>query len=121
MEGGYENPRITKAQPFTDDIGDFGYVYLITNKLLVKSTRKYFMQNVNQREERKPLSQIGRSIMGLRTQNDISRYGKDNFSREILSPRNSGKVTTKRQNNYFKQCLMNHLTMEHRCIIIAIS
>ena len=68
MEGGYENHWYYKGTATSDDIGDFfGYVYLITNKSTGKKYigRKYFMQNVNQREESVELllSQIGRGIM----------------------------------------------------------
>ena len=89
----YENPWLYKGTAFTsDDIdGQFGFVYRITNIQTGKQYigRKYFVQ------KRKPMGGKRRvtsesdwkkyygSSPELKA--DISTYGKENFSREILS------------------------------------
>ena len=89
----YENPWIYEGKPFTsDDIGDFfGYVYLITNKSTGKKYigRKYFVQKRKPRGGKRRVTSESDwkryygSCPELKT--DLSTYGKDNFSREIIS------------------------------------
>ena len=93
MEGGYENPWYYKGTAFTsDDIGDFfGYVYLITNKTTGKKYigRKYFVQKRKPKGGKRRVTSESdwKKYYGSSPElkADISIYGKENFSREILS------------------------------------
>ena len=117
MEGGYENPWYYKGTTFTsDDIGDFfGYVYLITNKSTGKKYigRKYFVQKRKPKGGKRRVTSESDwkkyygSFPELKA--DISRYGKDNFSREILSLHETlGKVNYEET----KQLFLNNVLME---------
>tara|TARA_B100001939_G_scaffold285749_1_gene255660 strand:- start:1459 stop:1911 length:453 start_codon:yes stop_codon:yes gene_type:complete len=94
----YENPWIYGEHPFTgDDIGDiYGFVYRITNR----STQKQYIGRKNFWSKRKPRSNNStgkrrrvttesnwKSYYGSSPElkEDILKYGKENFSREILS------------------------------------
>ena len=93
MEGDYENPWYYKGTAFTsDDIGDFfGYVYLITNKSTGKKYigRKYFVQKRKPKGGKRRVTSESdwKKYYGSSPElkADISTYGKENFSREILS------------------------------------
>ena len=94
VEGGvYENPWLYAGKPFTsDDIGDFfGYVYLITNKTRGKKYigRKYFVQKRKPKGgKRKVTSESDwKKYYGSSPElkADVSKFGKGNFSREIIS------------------------------------
>ena len=89
----YENPWLYKGTAFTsDDInGQFGFVYRITNIQTGKQYigRKYFVQKrkpkggkrrVTSESDWKKYYGSSPELMA-----DISTYGKENFSREILS------------------------------------
>ena len=117
MEGGYENPWYYKGTTFTsDDIGDFfGYVYLITNKSTGKKYigRKYFMQKRKPKGGKRRVTSESdwKKYYGSSPElkADISRYGKDNFSREILSLHETlGKVNYEET----KQLFLNNVLME---------
>ena len=86
---------------------------LISQQVKSTSVESTLCKNVNQREESVELllSQIGRSIMEApqNSKPDISRYGKDNFSREILSLHETlGKVNYEET----KQLFLNNVLME---------
>ena len=117
MEGDYENPWYYKGTTFTsDDIGDFfGYVYLITNKTTGKKYigRKYFMQKRKPKGGKRRVTSESdwKKYYGSSPElkADISRYGKDNFSREILSLHETlGKVNYEET----KQLFLNDVLME---------
>ena len=117
MEGGYENPWYYKGTTFTsDDIGDFfGYVYLITNKTTGKKYigRKYFVQKRKPKGGKRRVTSESdwKKYYGSSPElkADISRYGKDNFSREILSLHETlGKVNYEET----KQLFLNNVLME---------
>ena len=89
----YENPWLYKGTAFTsDDIdGQFGFVYRITNIQTGKQYigRKYFVQKRKPKGGKRRVTSesdwkkyYGRSP---ELKADISTYGKENFSREILS------------------------------------
>ena len=117
MEGDYENPWYYKGTTFTsDDIGDFfGYVYLITNKTTGKKYigRKYFVQKRKPKGGKRRVTSESdwKKYYGSSPElkADISRYGKDNFSREILSLHETlGKVNYEET----KQLFLNNVLME---------
>ena len=117
MEGDYENPWYYKGTTFTsDDIGDFfGYVYLITNKSTGKKYigRKYFVQKRKPKGGKRRVTSESdwKKYYGSSPElkADISRYGKDNFSREILSLHETlGKVNYEET----KQLFLNNVLME---------
>ena len=117
MEGDYENPWYYKGTALTsDDIGDFfGYVYLITNKTTGKKYigRKYFMQKRKPKGGKRRVTSESdwKKYYGSSPElkADISRYGKDNFSREILSLHETlGKVNYEET----KQLFLNDVLME---------
>ena len=94
VEGGdYENPWLYEGKPFTsDDIGNFfGYVYLITNKTTGKKYigRKYFVQKRKPKGGKRRVTSESnwKKYYGSspELQSDVCAYGKENFSREILS------------------------------------
>ena len=117
MEGDYENPWYYKGTTFTsDDIGDFfGYVYLITNKTTGKKYigRKYFIQKRKPKGGKRRVTSESdwKKYYGSSPElkSDVSTYGKENFSREILSLH-----TTLGQVNYeeTKQLFLNNVLME---------
>ena len=113
----YENPWYYKGTTFTsDDIGDFfGYVYLITNKSTGKKYigRKYFVQKRKPKGGKRRVTSESdwKKYYGSSPElkSDVSTYGKENFSREILSLH-----TTLGQVNYeeTKQLFLNNVLME---------
>ena len=117
MEGDYENPWYYKGTTFTsDDIGDFfGYVYLITNKTTGKKYigRKYFVQKRKPKGGKRRITSESdwKKYYGSSPElkSDVSRYGKENFSREIMSLH-----TTLGRTNYeeTKQLFLNNVLME---------
>ena len=113
----YENPWIYEGKPFTsDDIGDFfGYVYVITNKSTGKKYigRKYFVQKRKPKGGKRRVTSESdwKKYYGSSPElkSDISRYGKTNFSREILSLHTTlGKVNYEET----KQLFLNDVLME---------
>ena len=89
----YENPWLYKGTAFTsDDIdGQFGFVYRITNIQTGKQYigRKYFIQKRNPKGGKRRVTSESdwKKYYGSSPElkADISTYGKENFSREILS------------------------------------
>ena len=92
-EGVYENPWIYEGKPFTsDDIGDqFGFVYRITNLQTGQQYigRKYFYQKRKPKGGKRRVTSESdwKKYYGSSPElkSDVSAYGKENFSREILS------------------------------------
>ena len=113
----YENPWLYEGTTFTsDDIGDFfGYVYLITNKSTGKKYigRKYFVQKRKPKGGKRRITSESdwKKYYGSSPElkADVSRYGKENFSREIMSLH-----TTLGRTNYeeTKQLFLNNVLME---------
>ena len=113
----YENPWVYKGTNFSsNDIGDFfGYVYLITNKSTGKKYigRKYFVQKRKPKGGKRRVTSESdwKKYYGSSPElkSDVSTYGKENFSREILSLH-----TTLGQVNYeeTKQLFLNNVLME---------
>ena len=89
----YENPWLYDNKPFvSDDIGDhFGFVYLITNKLNSRRYigRKYFWSfRTPKGKKRKVKSESDwKNYYGScpELKEDIEQFGRENFSRIILS------------------------------------
>ena len=89
----YENPWFYNDKPFTStDIGDyFGFVYLITNKLNQRQYigRKYLWQfRTPKGKKRKVKSESDwKNYYGScpELKEDIIKFGRENFSRTILS------------------------------------
>jgi hypothetical protein len=89
----YENPWMYNEVPFTSsDIGDnFGFVYLIANKSNQRQYigRKYFWQfRTPKGKKRKVKSESDwKNYYGScpELKEDIEKYGRENFSRTILS------------------------------------
>jgi hypothetical protein len=89
----YENPWIYNGKPFTSaDIGEyFGFVYLITNKLNKRKYigRKYLWQfRTPKGKKRKVKSESDwKNYYGScpELKEDIIKFGRENFSRIILS------------------------------------
>tara|TARA_Y100000992_G_scaffold142159_1_gene94349 strand:+ start:494 stop:943 length:450 start_codon:yes stop_codon:yes gene_type:complete len=89
----YENPWIFKGQPFlSEDIGDkFGFVYLITNTQNNRQYigRKYFWSFRTPPGKKRKVKQESdwKRYYGScpELKDDIKKYGKEFFSREILS------------------------------------
>ena len=89
----YENPWIFKGQPFlSEDIGDkFGFVYLITNTQNNRQYigRKYFWSFRKPPGKKRKVKQESdwQKYYGScpELKDDIKKYGKEFFSREILS------------------------------------
>ena len=113
----YENPWYYKGTAFTsDDIGDFfGYVYCITNKTTGKKYigRKYFVQKRKPKGGKRRVTSESdwKKYYGSSPElkSDISRYGKDNFSREIMSLHTTlGKVNYEET----KQLFLNNVLIE---------
>ena len=117
LEVDYENPWYYKGTTFTsDDIGDFfGYVYLITNKTTGKKYigRKYFVQKRKPKGGKRRVTSESdwKKYYGSSPElkADVSRYGKTNFSREILSLHTTlGKVNYEET----RQLFVNNVLME---------
>ena len=113
----YENSWYYKGTTFTsDDIGDFfGYVYLITNKSTGKKYigRKYFVQKRKPKGGKRRVTSESdwKKYYGSSPElkSDVSTYGKENFSREILSLHTTlGKVNYEET----KQLFLNNVLME---------
>jgi hypothetical protein len=89
----YENPWIYNGEPFTSaDIGEhFGFVYLIFNKLNQRQYigRKYFWSfRTPKGKKRKVKSESDwKNYYGScpELKEDIIKFGRENFSRTILS------------------------------------
>jgi hypothetical protein len=89
----YENPWIYNGSPFTsDDIGShYGFVYLIENKLNGRKYigRKYLWQfRTPKGKKRKVKSESNwKEYYGScpELKEDIDKFGRENFSRTILS------------------------------------
>ena len=89
----YENPWIYLERTFdTDDVGDyFGFVYLITNKSNKRRYigRKYFWSFRTPKGKKRKVKQESdwRKYYGScpELKEDVIKYGKQNFSRTILS------------------------------------
>ena len=89
----YENPWIYNGIAFTsDDIGEyFGFVYLITNKSNSRRYigRKYFWSFRKPKGKKRKVKQESdwKKYYGScpELKEDIDKYGRENFSRTILS------------------------------------
>ena len=89
----YENPWIYLERVFdSNDVGDyFGFVYLITNKSNQRQYigRKYFYSfrkpPGKKRKQKQESDWKGYYGSCPELKEDIKKYGKENFSREILS------------------------------------
>jgi len=89
----YENPWTLMERPFTsDDVHDFfGFVYLITNKSNQRQYigRKYFWSFRKPKGKKRKVKQESdwKRYYGScpELKEDIKKFGKDNFKREILS------------------------------------
>ena len=113
----YENPWLYKDTTFTtNDIGDFfGYVYLITNKTTGKKYigRKYFVQRRKPKGGKRRVTSESdwKKYYGSSPElkADVKEYGKDTFSREIISLH-----TTLGKTNYeeTRQLFLNNVLTE---------
>ena len=113
----YENPWIYNGKPFTSsDIGDyFGFVYLITNKSNNRKYigRKYLWQfRTPKGKKRKVKSESNwKEYYGScpELKEDIDKFGRENFSRTILSLHK-----TKGKTNYeeTRQLFVNNVLIE---------
>ena len=100
----YENPWLYEGTTFTsDDIGDFfGYVYLITNNKNGRQYigRKYFWQfRTPKGKKRKVKSESDwKKYYGScpELKEEIRQFGKQNFSRIILSLHHKGQDKLRR-------------------------
>lgn len=89
----YENPWIYDGKPFTSaDIAEyFGFVYLITNKLNRRKYigRKYLWQFRTPKGKKKKVKSESdwKNYYGScpELKEDLDKFGKENFSRTILS------------------------------------
>ena len=89
----YENPWTYLERTFdTDDVGDyFGFVYLITNKSNQRQYigRKYFWSFRTPKGKKRKVKQESdwKKYYGScpELKEDVKKYGKEIFSREILS------------------------------------
>jgi len=89
----YENPWLYLERTFdTDDVGDyFGFVYLITNKSNQRQYigRKYFWSFRTPKGKKRKVKQESdwKKYYGScpELKEDVKKYGKEIFSREILS------------------------------------
>ena len=113
----YENPWLYKGTAFTsDDIdGQFGFVYRITNIQTGKQYigRKYFVQKRKPKGGKRRVTSESdwKKYYGSSPElkSDVSTYGKENFSREILSLHTTlGKVNYEET----KQLFLNNVLME---------
>jgi len=113
----YENPWSYNGNPFTSaDIGDyFGFVYLIENKLNGRKYigRKYLWQfRTPKGKKRKVKSESNwKEYYGScpELKEDIAKFGRENFSRTILSLHK-----TKGKTNYeeTRQLFVNNVLTE---------
>jgi hypothetical protein len=113
----YENPWTYNGNPFTSsDIGDyFGFVYLIENKLNGRKYigRKYLWQfRTPKGKKRKVKSESNwKEYYGScpELKEDIDKFGRENFSRTILSLHK-----TKGKTNYeeTRQLFVNNVLTE---------
>ena len=113
----YENPWMYNEVPFTSaDIGDnFGFVYLITNKTNNRKYigRKYLWQfRTPKGKKRKVKSESDwKNYYGScpELKEDIDKFGRENFSRTILSLHK-----TKGKTNYeeTRQLFVNNVLTE---------
>ena len=113
----YENPWMYNEIPFTsDDIGEyFGFVYLIANKSNQRQYigRKYFWQfRTPKGKKRKVKSESDwKNYYGScpELKEDIIKFGRENFSRTILSLHK-----TKGKTNYeeTRQLFVNNVLTE---------
>jgi len=113
----YDNPWRYDGKIFdTIDIGDnFGFVYLITNKSIGRSYigRKYFWSFRTPPGKKRKVKQESdwKKYYGScpELKEDVKKYGKEIFSREILSLH-----VTKGQCNYeeTKQLFLNNVLIE---------
>ena len=113
----YENPWKYNGEVFdSDDIGDyFGFVYLITNKSNQRQYigRKYFWSFRTPPGKKRRVKQESdwKKYYGScpELKEDVKKYNKENFDREILSLHNS-----KGQCNYeeTKQLFINNVLTE---------
>ena len=113
----YENPWFYNGKPFTSsDIGDyFGFVYLITNKSNHRKYigRKYLWQfRTPKGKKRKVKSESNwKEYYGScpELKEDIDKFGRENFSRTILSLHK-----TKGKTNYeeTRQLFVNNVLTE---------
>lgn len=93
MDIDYENPWTYNNKPFSsDDIGDnYGFVYLIANKTNGREYigRKYFFsfRKPKGKSRRVKLESDWKNYYGScpELKEDVEKYGKQNFSRTILS------------------------------------
>ena len=117
MSMSYENPWLYLERTFdSDDVGDyFGFVYLITNKSNQRQYigRKYFWSFRKPPGKKRKVKQESdwKKYYGScpELKEDIKKYGKEFFSREILS-----LYTTKGTCNFeeTKQLFLNNVLSE---------
>tara|TARA_B100000925_G_scaffold89895_1_gene65033 strand:+ start:821 stop:1267 length:447 start_codon:yes stop_codon:yes gene_type:complete len=89
----YENPWIYMESPFSGDLigNNYGFVYLITNKSNKRRYigRKYFWSFRTPKGKKRKVKQESdwRKYYGScpELKEDVIKYGKQNFSRTILS------------------------------------
>jgi len=113
----YENPWLFKGKPFTSDlIGDnFGFVYLITNKTTGRKYigRKYLWSFRTPKGKKRKVKQESdwKKYYGScpELKEDVNLFGKNKFSREILSLHD-----TKGQTNFeeTRQLFLNEVLTE---------
>lgn len=113
----YDNPWIYSEKIFdSDDIQDnFGFVYLITNNLNERKYigRKYFWSFRKPKGKTRKVKQESdwKKYYGScpELKEDIKKFGKENFSRKILSLHKTlGKVNYEET----KQLFMNNVLIE---------
>jgi hypothetical protein len=113
----YENPWLYNEKLFSsDDIGDyFGFVYLITNKLNQRKYigRKYFwsFRKPKGKNRRVKSESDWKKYYGScpELKEDIKKYGKENFQRNILSLHESVGKTNYEET---KQLFLNNVLIE---------
>ena len=113
----YENPWIYLERPFTsDDIGDFyGFVYNITNLINGRQYigRKYFWSYRTPPGKKRKVKQESdwKKYYGScpELKEDIKKYGKEIFSREILSLHKSKGLCNYEET---KQLFLNNVLSE---------
>jgi hypothetical protein len=117
MNSDYENPWRYNGKVFdSDDIGDyFGFVYLITNQSNSRRYigRKYFWSFRKPKGKKRKVKQESdwKKYYGScpELKDDIKKYGKLNFQREILSLHSTlGKVNYEET----RQLFMNNVLIE---------
>ena len=117
MNSDYENPWRYNGKVFdSDDIGDyFGFVYLITNKSNSRRYigRKYFWSFRKPKGKKRKVKQESdwKKYYGScpELKEDIKKFGKQNFQREILSLHTTlGKVNYEET----RQLFMNNVLIE---------